>query len=834
MAGMRQRLSKCLCASVVALTVGFAGPGVPRAFAQTPLVVNTQLNYFTVNGVPKFLVFYSYFDALRASDPTLNSDFAYLKGKGIDGIRILPNWLNWGTPPTPAGDTLIDPTGALRPATLTRFLQVLTLAKAYGLLVDVSFTCDTVPGLNHTTYKNGIVATTNAIAGDDYRHVIFDLQNESNYLSCGGVGSPTSDAQRLDLRNAVKAADPMRLVTASLVESNNVPGMSSEAEVNAMTDFANLDIVAYHDPRYSNWYDLTDDVVYAFAPPQNCLDPGVLADIANNPGSRTCTPIYLQEPSYTAPTSQAYIDAVKNAKAAGAAAWCFHTEKAFDLDPLTTQAQLTVTEQGFMNGFKTQLDAVAWEGSNMMSTWRTFFGVPNVAGGDADGDGINNVTEFLNGTHPNGNTGLTRSFVEGLNDTFWGTRVALVNPGPSTAAVLVTFTRDNGTKTTAIRSLASEKRGTVDVPQVPGMRISSFRTTVETTQRVAAERTIYWDRVSAYGAHSDRGLTSASPFWYFAEGSTAGAFDVYYHLYNPNAFAITAQVKYTPSGGGPFTYTYNVPANGRRSISVDGEPGLSGLDFGASLSASGGHSFFAERGMFYTSEGRAFNAGNGSVAMKDPWTTWIFAEGSTGGFFDTFFLILNPTASTASVTANYRLPGGTTVTRAYSVPPNSRYTISADADPGLVNTSFWTTFTSNVNVVVERTIWFPDGIWRESVNTPGESGGYPNWALAEGEQGFAQGAATYLSIANTSGFADTVQVKVLVEGGSTLTQNFVVGALSRLTVDIGVSFPGAANQRFGTLVRSLGGAQVVAERVTYWNANGLTWAVGTGNMGTRF
>jgi hypothetical protein len=223
MAGMRQRLSKCLCTGLAVLAAGLAGPGVPHAWSQTPLVINTQLNYFTVNGVPKFLVFYSYFDALRASDPTLNSDFAYLKGKGIDGIRILPNWLNWGPPVTPANDTLIDPTGALRPAILTRFLQVLDLAKTHGLLVDVSFTCDTVPGLNHNTYKNGIVAATNALSGDQYRHVLFDLQNESNYLSCGGVGSPTSDAQRLDLRNAVKTADPMRLVTASLVESDNTP-----------------------------------------------------------------------------------------------------------------------------------------------------------------------------------------------------------------------------------------------------------------------------------------------------------------------------------------------------------------------------------------------------------------------------------------------------------------------------------------------------------------------------------------------------------------------------------------------------------------------------------
>jgi hypothetical protein len=829
MAGMMQRRCGCLC--VCLLTI--AGFSVPLASAQAPLVVSTQLNYFTVDGTPKFLVFASYFDALRASDPTLVSDFTWMKSKGIDGIRIFPNWLNWGTPPTPASDTLIDAAGALRPTVLTKFLHVLDLAKTHGLVVDVSFTCDTVTGLNHTNYKTGLTAATNALAGDSYRHVFFDLQNESNYLSCNGVGAPTSNTQRLELRDVVKTADPLRLVTISLVESDDTPGVTSEAEQVARTDFANLDILAYHDPRYSNWYDLTDDVVAAFGPPMNCLNAAVLAAIANNPGSSTCTPVYLQEPAFSAPSSQAFIDAVKNAKAAGAAAWTFHTEKGFDLDTQTMQAQLTALELGFFNGFKTQLDAVSWEGTGLLSTWRTFFGVPNTPGGDQDGDGLTNLAEFTAGTHPSAPVGLTRTFVEGANDTFWGTRVALVAPSLATP-VLVTFTKDDGTKVTTVRSMSAENRRTVDVPRVPGLRTASFRTTVETKERVAVERTIAWDRVNSYGAHADKALVTSAPFWYFAEGSTSGAFDLYYNVFNPNAFAITLQVKYIFTSGSPNTLTYNVPAGARQTINVDGQPGLGASDVAAVLSASGGHSFFAERSMYYTSESRTFNAGHASMAVKDPSTAWFFAEGATGGFFDTYFFLLNPTATSANVTGTYRLTSGTTVTRSYVVPANSRLTISADADAGLANAEFWTRFDANVAIVAERTIWFPDGIWREATNSAGEIGGHPNWAVAEGEVGFTASAATYVLVANTSAFADTLNVKVLLDGGGTLTKAFSIAGLARRGIDIAAEFPGAANQRFGVLVQAAGGAQLVVERSIFWNANGLTWAAGTNAMGTKF
>jgi len=222
-------------------------------------VITTQFDHFVVNGHPKFLVFVSYFDATRASNATLDSDFQYIRNKQIDGIRIFPNWLDWGTPPVPASDTLMDNDGNLRPARLRRLKEVLIKAKQYGLLVDISFTCDTVPGMTFNEYRSAMIAATNELSGDGYRHTFFDLQNERMILSCGGLGVPMPASEINDLRAAVENADPMRLVTAS-------DGPSESSSV-ALAHNTQQDIIAFHDLRTSTWYSDTGTVVANFAHP---------------------------------------------------------------------------------------------------------------------------------------------------------------------------------------------------------------------------------------------------------------------------------------------------------------------------------------------------------------------------------------------------------------------------------------------------------------------------------------------------------------------------------------------------------------------------------------
>lgn len=62
----------------------------PRAYTDLELTLGTGNYQFKVNDVAGFKVFVSYFDALDQSGSNVNTDLAYLAGKGVNGIRIFP------------------------------------------------------------------------------------------------------------------------------------------------------------------------------------------------------------------------------------------------------------------------------------------------------------------------------------------------------------------------------------------------------------------------------------------------------------------------------------------------------------------------------------------------------------------------------------------------------------------------------------------------------------------------------------------------------------------------------------------------------------------------
>ena len=187
--------------------------------------------------------------------------------------------------------------------------------------------------------------------------------------------------------------------------------------------------------------------------------------------------------------------------------------------------------------------------------------------------------------------------------------------------------------------------------------------------------------------------------------------------------------------------------------------------------------------MYLNRPGQPFGAGHGSAGVTAASTNWFLAEGATGTFFDLFILIANPNNTAASVQATYMLPDGGTLQKTYEVGANSRESIYVDAElfdgqPLLASTPMSVKLVSlnDVPVIVERTMWWPDGGWYESHNAPGSTQTGARWALAEGEVGGASGAQTYILIANTSAFAGQARVTVLLEGGGEATRTYNLAA----------------------------------------------------------
>jgi hypothetical protein len=311
-------------------------------------------NRFTVDGTPRFLVFVSYFDAMDVPDANAIADFDQLRAWGVDGIRIFPNWWTW-QPFTFAGDTIIAPDGSIRETPFLNMVWYLDRARERGLLVDLSFTGETVSSctdcavdfslndLTFSAYLNGIQTVASRLSG--YRNILFDIQNESN-INGPDHRTPLSESQISQIVQAVHSpgVDPSRIVTASVDQNFSTTGVGIRANNSGQ------DAATWHEPRIQNWW--LNTVMWL-----------------NQIRSATGKPIYLQEPERLRPpdgdnsswfTSTGLKRAVKEAKNGCAAAWTFHTSAAFQMNGSSLLNQLQPMERDFLSTFKAATDLETW------------------------------------------------------------------------------------------------------------------------------------------------------------------------------------------------------------------------------------------------------------------------------------------------------------------------------------------------------------------------------------------------------------------------------------------------------------------------------------------
>ena len=345
-----------------------------NAMAQKPHV-SVDGNHYNIEGQPKFLIFVSYMDGWRAprlgpcNDPNVTSlqcDFQWLKQIGFDGVRIFPNWLvytdlndpTWPRNPGFGDDTLFTPTG-LRPGRLNQLKEILDAAGAAGLVVDLTFTRDTVCGtapsatcpddqrMSFANYKAAVVETLSALANESERfsHVIVDLQNERNLTGPTRVFQHLEDAQVAELAGAIRVVGGP--ISQRLTASIATP---SAAEVANSVAVGSLNMAAWHDERSADWYSQTQARVVDLRTH--------LTQIGIN------VPISLQEPKpWQEDRDGDHMKiAVQGAKQACAASWTLHTRTAFNLTNSSFQRrlELDLPQRDLLTQLKAAANAVNW------------------------------------------------------------------------------------------------------------------------------------------------------------------------------------------------------------------------------------------------------------------------------------------------------------------------------------------------------------------------------------------------------------------------------------------------------------------------------------------
>ena len=324
------------------------------------------------------------------------------------------------------------------------------------------------------------------------------------------------------------------------------------------------------------------------------------------------------------------------------------------------------------------------------------------------------------------------------------------DPGSVEARVAVRFDAGDGVGKSRALVVPARTRVTLDshAEQMDGF---SFSTVVDGDQPLVVDRLVSWGTTASgiYGSHAETSTAAPGPNWLLAEGSTVLGFQLFYLLQNPGDAVATATVRFLRPSGPPLVRTYQLAPRSRTTLYVNTVPGLESTDVSAEITAT--QPIAVERAMYRSAPGQPFALGHDAAAVAAPSTSWFFGEGATGAFFDTFLLLANPSAQNAVVQVEYLRDGDGAVTRTYTVPANSRFSVYVDGEPGMAATAFGTRVTSSVPIVAERAMYWPGGFfdYYEGHVSAGATQTGSHWVLAEGEEAGPNQAHTFVLIANT-------------------------------------------------------------------------------------
>lgn len=426
-------------------------------------------------------------------------------------------------------------------------------------------------------------------------------------------------------------------------------------------------------------------------------------------------------------------------------------------------------------------------------------------------------------------TEFTYAFAEGATGGFFNLDLTMANPSDFAATLTIDYLPEGGAPITVSDIVTRNAPLQVNVDTVVTGSVSSVVHSVGAVP-LAVERTMIWD-ATGYGGH---GGTAVAPNtrWLFAEGSQ-GFFNTFILLANDNATNASVLLDFLVEGGAVVSVPVTVTARTRRTIFAGSIPQLVNRSFSVDIEST--IPIIAERAMYLPGP-RTFEGGHESAGVNSPSRVWFLAEGATGSFFDCFVLLGNPSASEAHATVTYLLANGATITRTKTIPANGRLTINVETeDPALASADVSTTIVSDVGIVAERAMYWPNISqgWREAHNSFGVTESALHWGLADGRIGGPRGFQTFVLLANPNPFPAEVDVRFLKSGTAGATRSYLLAPLSRRSIPVNSEVSELGDGVFSVDVRVRNYQPIAVEKALYWNAGTEVFAGGTNVTATR-
>lgn len=302
--------------------------------------------------------------------------------------------------------------------------------------------------------------------------------------------------------------------------------------------------------------------------------------------------------------------------------------------------------------------------------------------------------------------------------------------------------------------------------------------------------------------------------WFFAEGVASSdglLFDTKYVLVNEGDQEVSVRGYFSKDDGTTTEKTYLLGAQTRRTLSLKTEVG-NGAYAAVMQSLTPGRQVYASREVVWGSGGYGSTS---EVATPAASQTWYFAEGSRRfEFFQNFFSLFNPGATSAHVTLTFFKPDGSQPTATAVVGPQSRFTFWANVLASLANSDFSLRIDSDLPIVAERAMYWGNNFegGHDSVGTPSGSN---TWYFAEGAA--APGFETYYTILNPQPSPIAVDITYYLDsslGNAPIVKSYTVPANARYTVQLNAALGNIGG--CSTRISSRNGEMIVAERSIYW------------------
>jgi hypothetical protein len=399
-------------------------------------------------------------------------------------------------------------------------------------------------------------------------------------------------------------------------------------------------------------------------------------------------------------------------------------------------------------------------------------------------------------------------FAEGNALTF-SERLAVLNPSAGTANVRFNLLRQPGP--TVLRDATVPAGGRADL-----LVNDQFNDTSDVPAIIESNAPVVAERFMSFGNDitAGPGVSQPSRVWYFAEGSTNGTDKTYLLLFNPQSLDATATITYIQNDGRTAEQFVKIAPLQRTVVTVG--DGLADAGFGARVIAT--VPIVVERTMIFSPDNSATTGGvhtaPGIVKLS---RHWYFAEGTTQAPFQMNILVLNPNAQPANVAVTFLTDSGTSLTRKYAVPPQTRLPINVnEVVPAL---GIATTVVADRPIAAERAMYWNNSGGSSTTPSAGAANAGATepafiWLFADGRT--SDNFLEYLLLSNPSKNQARVTVEFVLADGSKASQSVVMAGGSRYTLAAHQLYP---NQlALAATVRST--QPIVAERSLYPGAPG--------------